>query len=180
MLALRQYNSAEFLDKEEIIAPVITVWERFSVAENQQMSKQPGSLQPISCSSYVHNWEPCGQVIKGFHTCDYTVHVGVFWGCARESFQHTMAKKYSYSLCCSPLSLVLFLPCLCSVSPSPHHLCLFHHYEARKPGRALQPDLFNVPSSCTRCVRARVRARVRVRKFEFGKKNNWFRKERQI
>lgn len=46
MLACLQFNSAEFSDKEEIIAPVITVWERFSVAKNQQMSKHPDPYNP--------------------------------------------------------------------------------------------------------------------------------------
>ncbi len=151
ILASVQFNSAEFSEAEEIIAPVIVVWGRFSVAKNQQMSKHAGFLQPVSCSSCALNWAPCGQLIKGFNTCDYTVHGWVFWGHARESFRSMSAKKYNYSLCCS-LSLAPFPSCLCSLSLSPHHLSVSHHCEGRKPRRASQPDLFNVPTPSMRCV----------------------------
>lgn len=146
ILALLQFNSAGFSDKEEIIAPVITVWERFSVAKNQQMSKHPypWSLQPVSCSSYALNWEPCGQLIKGFNMWSYSVCMSVL-GHARESFLRMSTKKYNSSLCCS-LSLAVFHSRLCSLSPSPHHLSVSHHCEGRKPWRASQPDLFNVPT----------------------------------
>lgn len=142
ILAFLQFNSAGFSDKEEIIAPVITVWERFSVAKNQQMSKHPWSLQPVSCSSYALNWEPCGQLIKGFNMWSYSVCMSVL-GHARESFLRMSTKKYNSSLCCS-LSLAVFHSRLCSLSPSPHHLSVSHHCEGRKPWRASQPDLFNV------------------------------------
>lgn len=49
---------------------------------------------------------------------------------------------------------------LCSLSPSPHHLSVSHHCEGRKPRRASQPDLFNVPTSSMRCVRVHVCAHL--------------------
>lgn len=116
ILAPLQFNSAEFSDKEEIIAPVITVWERFSVAKNQQMSKHPWSLQPVSCSSSALNWEPCGQLIKGFHTCDYTIYVWVFRGHAEGNLFCKEAQ--SLSLFPSPSLLsVSFTSSPLSVSP---------------------------------------------------------------
>lgn len=111
-----QFSSAEFSNKEEIIAPVITVWERFSVAKNQQMSKHPSSLQPVSCSSYALNWEPCGQLIKGFHTCDYTIYTVCFGGHARESLYEYECKEVQlFSLLLSfsgPLSHPVSALCL--------------------------------------------------------------------
>lgn len=74
-------------------------------------------------------------------TCLYSVCMSVL-GPARESSLSLSTKKYSCSLCCS-LSLAVFRSCLCSVSPSPHHLSVSHHCEGRKPWGASQPDLFN-------------------------------------
>lgn len=117
ILAPRQFSSAESSDREQITVPVITVWERFSVAKNQQMSKHPWLIQPVSCSSNNLNLEPSGRLIKGFHT----VYVRGFWSRARESFLSMSANKYDYSLTHS-LRLPFFPSRLCSLSPSPHHL----------------------------------------------------------
>lgn len=50
ILALIQFNSAEFSDKEEIIAPLITAWERFSVTKNEWTNKCQNSPDPYNPS----------------------------------------------------------------------------------------------------------------------------------
>lgn len=122
ILAPLQFNSAEFLDKEEIIAPVITVWERFSVAKNQQMSKQPPDHYSLSVVLLIgSNWEHCGRIIEGFHTCDYTLYVRAVW-CER-LFPECVRVQSTI-----PLSVALFLwHCpLPSSSPPVSVLCLLH------------------------------------------------------
>lgn len=62
ILALVQFSSAGFFEKKKIIAPVITVWERFSVAESRKCYNPP----PIPTTRQLFlNWESCGQRIKG-------------------------------------------------------------------------------------------------------------------
>lgn len=123
-----QFNSAEFSDIEEINAPVITVWERFSVAQNQQMSKHPWSLQAISCSSSALNWESCGQLIKGFHTCDYTIYcmyecIGAMQG--NQEYERKEVQSLSLLLSLPPVSALCLVhlitsQCLTTVREGSH------------------------------------------------------------
>lgn len=117
ILALVQISSAGFFEKKKIIAPVITVWERFSVAESHKCHNPPP--QPISCFSTeslvvneLRDW-----------ACDYT------WEFARETFLCTSTKKHYYSFCSS--SSAACPSHLCSLSPPPHQLSASHHAEER-------------------------------------------------
>lgn len=65
ILALVQFSSAGFFEKKKIIAPVITVWERFSVAENHKCHN-PAPPIPTAHQLFL-NWESCGQRIKGLN-----------------------------------------------------------------------------------------------------------------
>lgn len=141
ILALVQISSAGFFEKKKIIAPVITVWERFSVAESHKCHNPPS---PPTHQLFL-NWESCGQWIKGLSMWLYMrVCKGNF-----PVYEHKEA-----------LLLVLFfflgclsLPPLLSVSSTSSALSI-------SPCRAENADryLFNLPTGrlCLRCVLLRV------------------------
>lgn len=131
-LALVQFSSAGFSEKKKIIAPVIMVWERFSVAENHKChNHQPPSLQPISCFSTE------SLVVNKLRdlTCDYT------WVFARETFP---AYEHKEAL------LLFLLVCLLWLSFSPiSALCLLHlitSQRSTRPRRTRQTDPFKLPT----------------------------------
>lgn len=121
ILARHQLDSAEVLDEAGIITSVITLWESFSVAKSQQMSKQPQSLQPISCLSLLTTESLVVRSLRDF-TWDYPVYTSA-----------GIQKSREVQLLPLLLSFLVSSVVICLVSSSPHHLCLSPHSTEGNP-----------------------------------------------